>query len=146
VKGDRIRYRRGYKYWLVNDYRVQTDIRPPTDIYTEFIELDRNGWLTIRHGYAWDGCSGPTKDDRTNMRAGLVHDAGYQLIRDGWIDSTFKDAVDRELRKIMLEDGASEIRAAYYYKGVHLFGFSSAKYWSDGGKPLCEAPCRPPGG
>ena len=140
MKGDRIRYRRGYKYWLANDYRVQTGIRPDYPVETEFLSLTTDGWLTIRHGYAWDGCSGPTKDDRTNMRAGLVHDAGYQLIRDGWIDQKFKNAFDRELQKIMIEDGAPEIRANYYFEGVHLGGASSAKPGSDGGKPLCEAP------
>lgn len=55
MTGDRIRYRSGYKYQLVNDYRVQTSILPGFDIETEFVELDCSGMLTIRHGYAWDG-------------------------------------------------------------------------------------------
>ena len=139
-KGDRIRYRAGYKYWLVNDYQVQTIIRPTHDVVTEFIRLSREGLLWIRHGYAWDGCSGPTFDSRNTMRAGLVHDALYQLMRDGYIESHWRDDADNEFRAILLEDGVSKFRSDYFYEGVRLGGGPSAKYGSDGGKPLCEAP------
>ena len=141
MKGDRIRYRRGYKYQLVNDYRVQTDIRPGYDIETEFVGLSLAGVLTIRHGYAWDGPSGPTVDTRNFMRASLVHDALAGLLRDAYLErDQWFIAINRELRKICLEDGMSRARAWAVFVGVEYLGGRSWVRWGDGGKPLCEAP------
>ena len=141
MTGDRIRYRRGYKYQLVNDYRVQTDIRPDYDVETEFVQLDRAGALTIRHGYAWDGASGPTLDTANFMRGSLVHDALAGLMRDGYLErSTWFTPVNRELRKICIEDGMWRIRAVWVFIGVEYLGGKSWAKWGDGGKRLCEAP------
>lgn len=141
MKGDRIRYRTGYKYQLVNDYRVQTDIMPECDIETEFVQLARDGWLTIRHGYAWDGASGPAFDTYNFMRGSLVHDALAGLLRDYYLrrDKWFT-AINRELQKICIEDGMSRIRAAGVFIGVEYLGGKSWVRWGGGGKPLCEAP------
>ena len=141
MKGDRIRYRAGYKYQLVNDYRVQTSILPGFDIETEFVELDVSGVLTIRHGYAWDGPSGPTIDTKTFMRGSLVHDALAGLMRDYYIGRfAWFTAINRELQKICVEDGMSRIRAWAVFVGVEYLGGRSWVQWGDGGKPLCEAP------
>jgi hypothetical protein len=141
MKGDRIRYRSGYKYQLVNDYRVQTSITPGFDIETEFVELDRAGVLTIRHGYAWDGPSDPTLDTRTFMRGSLVHDALAGLMRDYYIGrEAWFTAINRELRKICIEDGMWRIRAAWVFVGVEYLGGRKWTRWGDGGKRLCDAP------
>jgi hypothetical protein len=141
MKGDRIRYRSGYKYQLVNDYRVQTSIMPGFDIETEFVELDRSGVLTIRHGYAWDGPSGPTLDTKNFMRGSLVHDALAGLMRDFYIsrDAWFT-AINRELQKICIEDGMWRLRAWWVFVGVEYIGGKSWVRWGDGGKRLCDAP------
>jgi hypothetical protein len=141
MKGDRIRYRRGYKYQLVNDYRVQTNILPGYDIETEFVQLERAGVLTIRHGYSWDGPSGPTVDTANFMRGSLVHDALAGLLRDLYLDrSVWFTPINRELQKICIEDGMSRIRAIGVFVGVEYLGGRSWVQWGDGGKPLCEAP------
>ena len=141
MKGDRIRYRRGYKYQLCNDYRVQTEIRPDYDIETEFVQLDRVGVLTIRHGYAWDGPSGPTVDTRNFMRASLVHDALAGLLRDAYLErSVWFTPINRELQKICIKDGMWRIRAWWVFVGVEYCSGRSWVCWGDGGKPLCEAP------
>lgn len=139
---DRIRYRSGYKYQLTNDYRTQLAlVRTESDITTEFIELTRDGLLWIKHGYAWDGPSGPTVDTPNFMRGSLVHDALAQLMRDGYIGTDQFTNVNRELQRICIEDGMSRIRAAWVFMGVEHCG---KKDWcspgSDGGKPLMEAP------
>ena len=139
--GDRIRYRSGFKYQLVNDYRVRVDIFPDYDIVTEFIELDRSGALTIRHGYAWDGASGPTFDSKNFMRGSLVHDALAQLMRDAHLDrEEWFTPTNIELRKICSEDGMWSVRAWWVFIGVEYLGGKSWVRWGDGGKPLCEAP------
>ena len=141
MTGDRIRYRSGYKYQLCTDYRVRVDIVPDYDIETEFVQLDRSGVLTIRHGYAWDGPSGPTFDTRNFMRGSLVHDALAGLLRDAYLPrTTWFAAINKELRKICMEDGMWRLRAWWVYLGVQYLGGKSWVQWGDGGKTLCDAP------
>ena len=141
MKGDRIRYRRGYKYQLVNDYRCRVDIVPDYDIETEFVQLDRSGVLTIRHGCAWDGPSGPTFDSANFMRGSLVHDALAGLMRDAYLErEMWFTPVNRELQKICIEDGMLRVRAWWVFIGVEYLGGKSWSRWGDGGKKLCEAP------
>jgi hypothetical protein len=85
------------------------------------------GDLIINAGYSWDGCSGPTWDDKTNMRAGLVHDALYQLIREGRLAENHRKFADEELYRICREDGMNFIRAWLYLKAVRNFGAGAAR-------------------
>ena len=116
-----IKYARGYKYQLRENYLVPTRIYPERDIVTELVRLNRDGLMLIRKYFAWDGCSGPTWDDRTNMRGGLVHDANAYLLRAGLLDPCWLPVVNNELRRMMLEDGAHPLRAQYYELAVNLF-------------------------
>ena len=123
----KIKYRslKGYKYQLTERYCVQTPIKPAQKIVSPFIRLGKGGSLQILKGYAWDGCSGPTWDDKKNMRGGLVHDACYQLLREGYlgdIEGKRRKIADQLLREICIEDGMSKIRAWYYYHAVRLVG------------------------
>ena len=122
-----IKYRSltGYKYQLTERYCIQTPIKPLQKIVAPFIRLGKTGSLQILKGYAWDGCSGPTWDDKTNMRGGLVHDACYQILREGYlvdIEGKYRKIADQLLRQICLEDGMGTIRAWYYYRAVRSFG------------------------
>lgn len=122
-----IKYLSGYKYQLVEDYLVTIPICPVRAIKEDFIELDPAGILRVKAGYAWDGPSGPTIDTKDFMRGSLVHDALYQLMRDGLLDeSTYKDVADNILRSLCIEDGMSHIRAWWVYQGVQKFGTSAA--------------------
>lgn len=122
-----IHYRKGYKYTLAGNHVYHVDIRPPESIYAGYVHLNVAGVLWLKGGYAWDGCSGPTWDDKTNMRAGLIHDALYQLIRLELLPQTCKEAADRELQKAMIEDGAFKFRAWYYYHAVSKCGGKSCR-------------------
>ncbi len=122
-----------YKYITNNDRLYITSFFPPQDIQTEFIWFRRlrpesgYGLLWIKKGYCWDGCSGPTIDFKTNMRAGLVHDALYQLMRLGLLPIKYRPNTDSELRLVCIEDGMIAFRAWYFWKAVRLFGYGSAK-------------------
>lgn len=120
---DQIKYRDGYKYQLVEDYIVKTDVIGYS-IDTKFIKLTLVGVLTIKDGYAWDGPSGPTFDTKDFMRGSLVHDALYQLMREGLLPQSERVFADKELKRICLEDGMAEIRADYVFHGVSRFGKS----------------------
>ena len=86
-----------------------------------------NGYLIIRSGYAWDGPSGPTYDSKNTMRGSLIHDALYQLIRDGLLPFDYWKKADDELYRICRLDGMSWIRARLWIRGLRLIGGSAAK-------------------
>ena len=92
VPEKKIFYCRGYKYQLDQTYVVQVSIKPRADIITEWIKLNRDGMLAIMDGYAWDGPSGPTIDTKNFMRGSLVHDALYQLMREGHLEPRWREA------------------------------------------------------
>lgn len=133
-----IRYRDGYKYQLLQTSINKLGFAPPKDIFTEFISFRAaDGVLSVRQWYAWDGPSGPTIDTKDFMHGSLVHDALYQLMREGHLPLVFKDLADKELHRLCLEDGMSRLRAWYVYQAVRLFGMGSAKPQVE---PAIEAP------
>jgi hypothetical protein len=139
-----IAYNGGYKYQLKETYTVAIDIKPSSPINTDYIDLDVNGSLSIHEGYAWDGPSGPTIDTLTFMRGSLVHDALYQLMRDGHLDhNEHRETADRILQRICIEDGMWSLRAWWVYQGVHLFADPAADPASK--RPITRAPegCEP---
>lgn len=122
---------KNYKYQLAETYVIQTDLAPEQDIFTPdegkvFIKLSTNGILYILNGYSWDGASGIAVDTKNFLRGSLVHDALYQLMRQGKIALEHRDYADRLLQKICKEDGMSSFRANNVYYAVKLFGESSA--------------------
>jgi hypothetical protein len=122
---DKVRYRAGYKYQLVENVSTAISIYPLEEIETDYILLNRLGLLTIKKGYAWDGPSGPTIDTKTFMRGSLVHDALYQLIRMGKLNSEHRKEADKILRKICLEDGMCKARAWWVYRAVRRCGWTA---------------------
>lgn len=134
-----ILYNDGYKYQLKRDYTQVIEIKPTSPIDSYFITLDTSGLLTIKKGYAWDGPSGPTIDTKNFIRGSLVHDALYQLMRENHLDkSRYRDAADRLLQKICIEDGMSKLRAWWVYEAVNRFGDPSADPAND--RPATYAP------
>ena len=122
-----IRYRSEYKYQLASEYKIKISILPANDIVTEFIKLDTGGGLTVKNAYAWDGPSGPVIDTPENMRASLVHDALYQLMRNKELNArTHRKTADGLFRDICKEDGVSGFRANVYYKALRKFGKPAA--------------------
>jgi len=135
---DRIEYCRGYKYQLRLNCWFFTGIFPKVAAVSELVSLRPDGWLFIHKYFAWDGCSGPTWDDRTNARACLVHDALYYLMRIGQLEAGFRPVADSLLAEFMVRDGSWRIRAAYYEKGVSLCG--ARNVCGDSVRPILIAP------
>jgi len=136
-----IAYKGGYKYQLKEDYVTETRITPPTPIQTEYIALTSQGRISIKRGYAWDGPSGPTIDTLNFMRGSIVHDALYQLIREGHLEEgKYREPADRLLQKMCIEDGMSKLRAWWVYQGVRLGGGPAVDPAHD--KPLTWAPSK----
>ena len=133
----KIRYREGYKYQLADDAAFKMGFMPHKSILTKWVEFGSDGWLIIKAGYAWDGPSGPTFDDHTNMRGSLMHDACYQLMRMGLLDEEYRKHVDIAFKNMCIEDGMNWVRAELYFEGVHLFGQQYAEQQED---KVYEAP------
>lgn len=123
-----IKYSAGYKYQLRADYAYQSAVKPAVLVRVDdWVVLHPTGLLEIRAGYAWDGASGPAIDTKTILRGSLVHDAFYQLMREGLLDIRWRDRVDYEFWDICKEDGMSWFRAWYVYQAVRRFGETYAQ-------------------
>ena len=118
-----MKYRAGYRYQLAETERYQSDIMPLGVLAdTDWLALDSEGLLTIRTGYCWDGASGPVIHSPASMRASLIHDAYYQLIRLGLIHAAYRAAADRVYRRVCIESGMLESRAEMHFIALRLFG------------------------
>jgi hypothetical protein len=137
---ERIAYKKGYKYWLVRPYSLSIPIFPKDAIVSSggFISLNREGLLSIKVGYAWDGPSGPTFDTKTFMRGSLVHDALYGLLREGLLDNSYRKQADEILGNICRSDGMNRFRAWYVVKAVKRFAGAAADPLNR--KPILYAP------
>lgn len=124
--------KRNYKYRFIGADAVNREVELPIKVYDKdytngYLTLRSDGMLTIHHGYAWDGASGPTWDDKTNMAGSLVHDAMYQLIRRGAIGMQYRQYADHLLKSICVSDGMHPKRADLWLWAVRKFGFNSAR-------------------
>jgi hypothetical protein len=137
-----ISYKSGYKYQLEKEYVVQTPISAGKSIATDYIELNGEGLLSIKKGYAWNGPSGPAIDTLNFMRGSLVHDALYQLMRNEELDrEQYRKSADELLRKMCRKDGMSRIRAWCAYFGLRIFGEKAAHHKSKKKTHNAPKPC-----
>lgn len=117
-----IKYRQRFKYQLSEDTEFMTSIKPESNISTEYIILDKEGKLTIRKGYQWDGATGPIADTIETFRASLAHSALYALMRWNILSSRqYRKEADMLFKELCLEDGVSKLRASAYYKALRKF-------------------------
>lgn len=117
----------GYKYQVRKDYHIKLDIIPFAPISLDHVNMQMDGSLIIKEGYAWNGASGPTWDSLSSMIGSLVHDVIYQLIRLGLIDPGYKEYGDKILHDCCTEDGMMGIRADYWRWAVLTFGKGSCR-------------------
>ena len=120
-----IKKRKLWKYKLHGNCVVENTIEVEREISTPYCCLSENGLFIVYSGYAWDGASGPTFDTKDSMRGSLVHDALYQLMREDFLGIEHRDAADRLLQRLCIEDGMAKWRAGYWYWAVKHF---SKKY------------------
>ena len=121
-----MRYKKGYKYQLTEQLQWQTGFSPSVNIITRFIELTTDGLLTLKVGFAWDGCSGPVIDRATNMLAGAIHDGLYRLMRQQKLDHNMWRMADNEFRKALHKAGAWPITIKVDMRGLKWANGSAA--------------------
>ena len=124
----KISFRGGYKYQTVNS-PVKFQLRAfksPTGHVTPFCEITKDGLLTIRSSYAWDGPSGPTVDTDNFMLGSLVHDCLYEMLRNGYLPHNQWHKADAELDRINQLCGMSRVRRWWVRKGLAMAGGRAA--------------------
>lgn len=92
-----------YKFTLTRDVVDNLGVYG-YEIETDYIRLYADGRIIIKKPYAWDGCSRPAINTKKNLRAGLVHDVGYQLIRLKLLPKSCRGAIDNRFYAILKED------------------------------------------
>jgi hypothetical protein len=117
---------KNYKYQTTEDMSITLEHDFEAEGADNFVGI-AGGKLFIEKGYAWDGASGPTWDDKSTMMASLVHDALYQLLRAGIIHKSRRLDADDELVRIAIEDGMWKWRAKMWRRGLKWFGAKSAR-------------------
>lgn len=131
---DTLSYRRlkPYRYRSLEPFELRLKL-PQELVSPAFIEapdggapwvrLGRRGKLRIRPGYAWRGLGTPGRTSRLSMRAGLVHDALYQLMRAGELDHRhWRPWADQVMRDLLIADGVGSTRAAWSHSWARWFG------------------------
>jgi hypothetical protein len=122
----KINYKENYKYTLLGFAEFATNIRPAKTIETEFITLQTDGWLFLEPGYSWDGATFAV-DTESFLRASLVHDALYQLIRLNLLPQSSRAAADGELVRVARADGMMLPRRWWVWVGVRCFGWGATR-------------------
>lgn len=138
MKRDRDYEEAKYKYRLRHGKSIfLAELLEVSNVETEWYEIS-DGWLHIHNHYSWDGPSGPTRDDASNLRGSLIHDVLYQALREGTIHQRFnrfdpekyhgifRKAADGIFHRLILQDGMPKWRARYYYLAVRWFGRKAA--------------------
>lgn len=124
VSGSCLVYARGYKYQTRAAFAIllpELAGAVATRASTDWLELDTDGWLRVRAGYAWDGASGPTWDSNSSMRGSVVHDALYQLMRLGLLSREWRQVADAVFEQLCLQDKMLPMRARLWYHAVRIF-------------------------
>ena len=85
--------------------------------------------MIVKNGYAWDGTSGLIIDTDGNLRASLVHDALYQLMRNGKLKprKKYRDKVDKLFRRMCKDDNVLSPIAQLYYEASKKLGNPSTE-------------------
>ncbi|GAK24268.1 hypothetical protein JCM19052_4928 [Vibrio sp. JCM 19052] len=106
--------RRTYKYNLHSEEQVETGITLTQPFDSPFLSLSEQGLLTIKKGYSWDGASGPAIDTKNILKASLVHDALYQLMREEVLPQSSREQADSFCVKYVLNMACriSELRTS----------------------------------
>lgn len=118
-----MKYKSGYRYKLEEAYSqiVPFTITAPRQV-GGWVSLAVNS-LSIASGYAWDGAStGLPWTPKKWLRPSLVHDALYQLIREGQLPMERRKDADEAFYQLLRENGVNVVVATLAYWAVRLFG------------------------
>lgn len=114
-----------YKFKVEENFSIELPFKIP-DFVHPYASL-KDGILSVKRGYAWDGASGPIINTRDTLVASLVHDVLYQAMRLNLIKSSKENRMiaDKNFFEILKMNGVNSIRRKVWYLAVRLFGKKS---------------------
>ena len=123
-----------YKFKVEENFSIELPFKIP-DFVHPYASL-KDGILSVKRGYAWDGASGPIINTRDTLVASLVHDVLYQAMRLNLIKSSKENRqiADKNFFEILKMNGVNSIRRKVWYLAVRLFGKKSTKSLQDNDK------------
>ena len=123
-----------YKFKVEENFSIELPFKIP-DFVHPYASL-KDGILSVKKGYAWDGASGPIINTRDTLVASLVHDVLYQAMRLNLIKSSKENRMiaDKNFFEILKMNGVNSIRRKVWYFAVRLFGKKSTKSLQDNDK------------
>ena len=123
-----------YKFKVEENFSIELPFKIP-DFEHPYASL-KDGILSVKRGYAWDGASGPVINTRDTLVASLVHDVLYQAMRLNLIKSSKENRMitDKNFFEILKMHGVNAIRRKVWYLAVRLFGKKSTKTIQDNDK------------
>ena len=123
-----------YKFKVEENFSIELPFKIP-DFVHPYASL-KDGILSVKRGYAWDGASGPIINTRDTLVASLVHDVLYQAMRLNLIKPSKENRkiADKNFFEILKMNGVNSIRRKVWYLAVKLFGKKSTKSLQDNDK------------
>ena len=114
-----------YKYALTETfYRKNVDLGKHNIDVIGFIRYNaKTKELWVFKGYWWDGASFIAIDTPDFMASSLIHDAGYQLMREGRLSRKYRKYLDKLLVLMCKEDGMPGWRRFYVYHVIRALGW-----------------------
>ena len=123
-----------YKFKVEENFSIELPFKIP-DFEHEYAS-SKDGILSVKKGYAWDGASGPVINTRDTLVASLVHDVLYQAMRLNLIKPSKENRkiADKNFFEILKMNGVNSFRSKVWYLAVKLFGKKSTKSLQDNDK------------
>ena len=123
-----------YKFKVEENFSIELPFKIP-DFVHPYASL-KDGILSVKRGYAWDGASGPVINTRDTLVASLVHDVLYQAMRLNLIKPSKENRkiADKNFFEILKMNGVNSFRSKVWYLAVKLFGKKSTKSLQDNDK------------
>lgn len=114
-----------YKFKVEENFSIELPFKIPD--FEHPYASSKDGILSVKKGYAWDGASGPIINTRDTLVASLVHDVLYQAMRLNLIKSSKENRkiADKNFFEILKMNGVNSIRRKVWYFAVRLFGKKS---------------------
>jgi hypothetical protein len=124
AESDELLYRRcAGAYQTVSEFHFKLDLELPKVIDTEYIHVDKQGRVTVKIGFMWNGADGPTFDTPDSIPGSLGHDIGYWLMRECHLPIYIaKPIVDRWFYERLQKDGMWQPRAHTWWVAVQQLG------------------------
>lgn len=120
-----MKYKSGYRYISQEAVVVDLGSALHAPLQAPFASIAAET-LCVMARYAWDGASfTPFRwfgTPKAWLTPSLVHDALYQLIREGLLDRQYREAADRLFREMLIDRGVWQWVAWVAYWSVRVCG------------------------